>query len=297
MTFELIYSKNQLILPFLLNELLLEVKVTDNEILSFNKFILKNYSEKEIIDLINPMLYIKEIPHEIVAKYFLRTYTEETSFYKEMNNLLMKKKGIDYQSYINVLYKGLLNDSLLVSKDDNLYRGTVMSKKEIDEIIKLFNQWEEEKDKNNDKSLPLFLLYSRCFLSFSKDKNQIKKFLKETDSKMYKCIFELKNKIDKTNLLYSSNADVESISKFENEKEVIFFPYSTFCLKTIRKEKFEDKNQEEYIKIDLDYLGKYDYYILNEIQKDENLKKSFIDTFNNQNYSKEVICFIQKIRI
>ena len=69
-TFERIYSKNQLILPFILNELLLEEKVSDNEILSFNKFLLKNYHEKEIIDLIHPMIHIKEIPHEIIAKYF-----------------------------------------------------------------------------------------------------------------------------------------------------------------------------------------------------------------------------------
>jgi len=88
------------------------------------------------------MIKIKEIPHKIIAKYFLRAYTEETSFYKKMNNLLMKQKGEDYQIYIKLLFKEVLNDSLLVSKDDNLYRSSAMSSREIDEIIKLFNQRE-----------------------------------------------------------------------------------------------------------------------------------------------------------
>lgn len=43
----------------------------------------------------------------------------------------MKKKGKDYQTYINILFEGLLNDSLIVSKDDYLYRGSKMSKKEM----------------------------------------------------------------------------------------------------------------------------------------------------------------------
>ena len=92
-TFECIYSKNQLILPSILNELLLEEKVSDNEVLSFNEFLLNNYSEEAIIDLIPPMLYIKEIPHEIIAKYFLRAYTEETSFYKVSRSLSSMKKS------------------------------------------------------------------------------------------------------------------------------------------------------------------------------------------------------------
>ena len=82
-TFECIYSKNQLILPFLSNELLFEEKVSDNEVLSFNNFLLKKYSEKQIIDLIHPMIHIKEIPHEIIAKFFLRAYNIENLFTKK----------------------------------------------------------------------------------------------------------------------------------------------------------------------------------------------------------------------
>lgn len=70
-------------MPFLSNELLFEEKVSDNEVLSFNNFLLKKYSEKQIIDLIHPMIHIKEIPHEIIAKFFLRAYNIENLFTKK----------------------------------------------------------------------------------------------------------------------------------------------------------------------------------------------------------------------
>ena len=116
-----------------------------------------NFREKPLIDLIYQILYIKQIPHEIIAKYFLRAYTEQTSFCYEMNRLLMKQSGKDFQIFINILFEGLSNESLSISEDEYLYRGTKMNKKEIDQIINLFNQW---KNKSN-KSLPSFLLYSR----------------------------------------------------------------------------------------------------------------------------------------
>ena len=37
-----------------------------------------NHREDKIVGLILPLLYIKDIPHEIVSKYFLRAYTEES---------------------------------------------------------------------------------------------------------------------------------------------------------------------------------------------------------------------------
>jgi hypothetical protein len=41
---------------------------------------------------------------------------------------------------------------------------------------------------------------------------------------------------------YSSNADIENLSAFTSEKEVLFFPYTSFCLENITD--MVDKNQE-----------------------------------------------------
>ena len=279
-TFECVYSKNQLVIPFIYNELISEEKVTDNEINLFKNFLLINHREEPIIYLILPMLFIREIPREILSKYFLRAYTEESSLYREMNNLLMKRAGNNYQTFIKIIFEGLNNQSLSYSEDDYLYRGTKMSKIEIEAIINLFEKWKEK----TDKSLPSFIIYSRCFLSFSKDKNQIINFIGREDDNNYGIVFILKNNDDIINK-YSSNADIEFLSKYSKEKEVLFFPFSTFCLHKIYKGKFQGVN---CIIIKLEYLGKYSY-ILEDIKKDENFKNTFINTLKNQNYLKDII--------
>ena len=277
-TFEYIYSQNQLLLPFLYTELINKEKIYDNDIHLFKNFIVKNYREDQIKNLILPMLYIKEIPHEIITKYFLRIYTENTSFYRELNNLLMKRKGQDYQIFIDIIYEGLLNKSISISKDDNLYRATQMSKKEIDDIMKKYEEWKVK----DDKTLPSFLLYSRCFLSFSKVDDKLSIFLGETNEKFYGIIFKLKNNVS---IEYSSNADIEFLSRFDTEREVLFLPYSTFCLENIYKGEYNDK---KCVFIELEYLGKYKN-IFDNIQKDENFKNDIIGTLNNQKLLKEIV--------
>ena len=194
------------------------------------------------------MLNIKEIPHEIISKYFLRIYTENTSIYREMNRLLMRRKGQDYQTFIEIMFKGLLNKSMSISEDDNLNRATQMSRKEIDDIMEKYQEWVAK----DEKSFPSFLLYSRCFLSFSKVTDNIMIFLGETKEKLYGIIFKLKNNnlsdkyikemsLEDEKIKYYSNADIRFFSRFKNEEEVLFFPYSTFCLEKIYKGEYKKK--------------------------------------------------------
>jgi hypothetical protein len=78
LTFEQIYSKNQLVLPFLYNEIM-ESNINlipNSDIITFEKYIQNNFKEEKIQKLILPMLYIKDFPREIVSKLFTRMYTE-----------------------------------------------------------------------------------------------------------------------------------------------------------------------------------------------------------------------------
>jgi hypothetical protein len=155
-----------------------------------------------------------------------------------------------------------------------------MTKNEIENIMKKYEEWKLKKD----KSIPSFLLYSRCFLSFSKDENQILKFIGETDEKFYGIVFILKNNYNITNK-YSSNADIEFLSAYTKEREVLFFPYSIFCLENIYKGEYKGI---KCVIINLEYLGKYSN-IFENIKNDANFAKNLVDSFNNQNYSKEII--------
>ena len=281
LTFELIFSKKQLIFPFLFNQIMEKRinTISNTEIISFKNFIQSNFGEIKIQKYIIPMLYIEKLPREILSKFFVRMYTEETSFYSFMNQSLMRKENT-YDSFVKVMYEGLSINSLHRSEDDILYRGSKMTKNEIDNIRKSFDEW--NKDKNN--KLPKFLLYSRAFLSFTKEKERIKYFLKNNNNNCYRIVFILKNNKGIDNK-YSSNADIENLSVIEIEKEVLFFPYTTFCLKNIYEGEYD--NQHCFY-IELDYLGQYEY-IFDEFKEDENFQNDIINSifFYSNSYGNE----------
>ena len=288
MTFEYVNSLNQLIVPILYNEILNEeTKVSDNEVQYFKYLLLNRHGEKDIVNLIHPLLYVKDMPHEILAKFFTKAYTEQTTFYGEMNNSLQKKKIKEYEAFIRIMYEGLSNKSLSISEDKELYRGSYLSKNEIDNIKLKFKEYKEKKD----KSLPAFLLYSRCFLSFSKEKKVAMNFLGSNNDKAYAVLFVLKNNENVLNK-YSSNADIENLSAFTSEKEVLFFPFTSFCLENIIDIDDTEESGKEYVKIELEYIGRYDVAFdkfKKNISLQNELTEEFVECFQEQNYSKELL--------
>ena len=63
----------------------------------FKNYLLNNHGEKEIAELLLPMMYIRDIPHELISKIFARIYTQNTSFYPEMNKNSMKKREKNFK--------------------------------------------------------------------------------------------------------------------------------------------------------------------------------------------------------
>ena len=164
LTFEQIYSKNQLVFPFLYNEFMeSEIKLIPNsDIISFLIFIQNNFKNEKIQKLILPMLYMKDFPREISSKFFIRMYTEQTSFYYELNKSLMKKENI-YDTYVKVIYEGLYIGSFQHSEDEILYRGTRMKKSEIDNIRKSFEEWNKIECK---KIATIFIIFKDISLFY-----------------------------------------------------------------------------------------------------------------------------------
>ena len=68
----------------------------------------------------------------------------------------------------------------------------------------------------------------------------------------------------------STHGDIENISFFPNEKEVLFFPFSSFELKGVKE---INLNMQRIYEIKLLYLGKY----LKEIEKDKKLIEKAIN--------------------
>ena len=79
----------------------------------------------------------------------------------------------------------------------------------------------------------------------------------------------------------STHSDIEEISFFKEEQEVLFFPFSGFEIKEI-KEKL--KNNKIIFEIKLLYLGKY----LNELRNNKNLVEIANEIPDNK-FKKEIL--------
>ena len=101
------------------------------------------------------------------------------------------------------------------------------------------------------------------FLSFSKDEKEAKKFLRNTNVKYTKVLYILLN-YDNQGYNLSTHGDIEKVSYYPKEREVLFFPFSSFEIKDIQEIKI---GNEKIYQINLLYLGKY----LKKIENDKNI--------------------------
>ena len=260
LTFEYINCKEKLALPILYKHLI-ELTPKD-KIDNFMNYIYGKYSKdcKSIKELLEPIKLISDIPIEILSKYYARIYTAESkkiNFYSEINKDLRENKKENYLPYIKALYEGVKLKSLPLSSNNILYRGTSLLNGEIEKIKNYKNM--------KIKNLPSAIVFSRAFLSFSKDKNISENFLNQSkiNQNMSKVLFILE-KDDNIDYSLGTHADIEKISFFPNEKEVLFFPFSAFEIEDIKEIIF---NNETRYEIKLLYLGKY----IKELENDNSL--------------------------
>ena len=245
-TFEIIDNNNieRLIFPAIYGSIQMRENIIDDEdINDFNDILIKrhDFTQNGISELITLYRKIGKIPLEILAKYWIRYYSSESSFYSLMNLQFMKNKYDDYEPFVKVLYKGLENGFLESKNDEELYRCQMISKTEFDRIVNAI--------KNNKR----IQIYSRAFLSFSLNEKKSHHFLKPETKDLIPIKFKIKPKEEGE--IFSSNADIRNFSVY-NEEEVLFFPFSSFII--------EDGIEEENINninariIYLNYLGQYE---------------------------------------
>ena len=207
-------------LPSFYKDIYYNEHINYNELNNFTKFFLQNFcSNKEVEKLLKPLILFKEVPEEIISKYWARAYTYETPFYSIMNKSLMRKEYKEYEIYIKLLYKGLALDSYRPQFGSTISRGT---KLEISEINYLKSIAGTEQ-----------IIYNRSFLSFSLNKEKSIKFEanppKKGDTKSFSVLIQLSNinEEDKNKYLISS-AQLYDISRYTKEEEVLIFPFTGF---------------------------------------------------------------------
>ena len=256
--FDYIDTPEKLALPLFYKYL---IKFTEQD---DKKYYEKSEKIKEILDSINT-----ELPIELLAKFYIRMYTDEESrFYSDLNRDLRNNKRDNYLHYIKVLYEGVKLKSLPLAQEHVLFRAANLSTKEKDKFISFSK-------KKKIEGLPgaiVFSKTSKTFLSFTKDIEIANEFLGNTsnDNNLIKALFILTKddikddtKDDNVNYSLSTHADIEKISLIPEEREVLFFPFSSFEIENVVV------GREGIYHIRLLYLGKY----LKIIENNPNLKE------------------------
>ena len=215
----------------------------------FTESLYNKYSKdnKEMKNLLFTIKNILSIPLELLSKYYTRLFTINSDFYKDINKDLRENKKENVLPYIKVLYEGILLRSLKLASGTILYRGGKLLNKEIKIIENYLN-------KKLD-GLPCAIVFSKTFLSFSKDKKIAEEFFgKEEENDELNNILFILEKDNNMDYSLATHADIENISIYPKEKEVLFFPFSSFEIKGIKKIEINKKLGYE---IQLLYLSKY----------------------------------------
>ena len=306
-TFEYINDKLELYLPVFYKAL---IKLNKKDIFDeLTHYLYDTYKENKYVkELLEPIDEIPEVPIEILCKYYARLYTIESNFYKDLNkslreeNLKLKVEEILFSAnknkyysitFIKSFYEGIKLDCFKFDLKDELYRFSCLKREEFNKI----NEYLE----NKKPEISAANLFSKTFLSFSEDKNTAEYFygIYKSNKASYEnknlvpVLFHLIKEEDIKESLYS-HIKINNISFMENEKEVLFLPFTCFeilkiipipiPIEEIEKEKEKKKSISnkkmvvKYYEIELTYLGKYEKDLKNiekeEIIPDTEFKKS-----------------------
>jgi hypothetical protein len=263
-TFDIVKSLNDLIIPNNFSSLTTLPK--NSEIKDFNQFLIDTFSSNtDLKYLIEQTIDYLDIPLEILIKYWLRVYTIEPNFIKEMNKSLNdnKEKNNIYNTYIRVLYSALNKKIIKFYNNSTIFIGTKITKEEINKIQNNIN--------NKKPNLPSCFCYNKAFISTFINDNLIDIFMEKVklENNEFYSFFE----IQKNDLMKAQNIPNVYIKEysFTGEEEIIFFPFSCFEISSIEKK--TNKKNKEYYHIGSIYLGKYEDIIQKQEKKVEEKKE------------------------
>ena len=275
LTFDIIDSKAKLLLPLTFKTLI--DNAINDDMIKYSNSLFDIYSKQnfDIRKLLGNINSLMNISSETLSKYYAQIYTIESNFYRDINEGLRLNNPQKYMPYIRTLYEGVRLKTLPLANDDMLYRGTSISKVEIEKI--------KDNLKNKIENLPGLIAFSKPFLSFTKERHVAEGFIKSnySNTNLINVLFVLEKDND-IGFNLSTHCDLENLSYFKGEREVLFFPFSSFEIKGIKQIYLKGKEGYE---IKLLYLGKYlkdiendaDITLNEEDLPDSEFKKQLID--------------------
>ncbi len=253
------------------------IKIEDSDdIHILTNFLSKRYiNNSQLLYLLKQINSFQNIPIKLLSKYLIRIYTLESYLNREMNYDLLEGKINNFLTYIKIIFEGIKLNSLSCPTNENLYYGTLLSKEKINLL--------EENLKKKINDLPSSIIFSKSFITFTKNKeyalNYISNFKEK--NKEIPVLFNLEKYENVLNDDYFTHCDIEKLSINQDLKEVLFLPFSTFEIENIKSIDFNGKKIKQ---INLNYIAKYESSLrkeLNSIQEDDIICSSnFKNKFN-----------------
>jgi hypothetical protein len=154
LTFEYIDKKEKLALQLFYKVLIEFTDIDGQKLQKFNEDLYKEYSNnKDLEEIFSQIIKMKDIPIELLARYYAKAYTFETPFYKNMNRDLRNNEKEKYLPYVKVFYESIKYETFPLVEEKLLYRGTKILSEEIQKINIYLNS-------NKIDNLPGYTVFS-----------------------------------------------------------------------------------------------------------------------------------------
>ena len=250
--FDQVTNWKDAIFPLFYTKFFDESKPADNYQFIKNMYMIYS-KEVQYNQILNTIINIPDIPVELLSKYYLGIYTINGSFYGNMKRDLLDENSAKmnfYLPFIKTIYTGLKKGALKQYISGALYSAQTLSPEQITELFKY--------KQNRKAGLPLSTLFSRGFISFTKDIAVAQKFLANKNALLTIVQSQEQEEI-------SAHADIEDLSYFGNEKEVLFFPFAIFGVDDF----VHDPNGKAH-EVKLIYMGNIRKQVEENIKTSEN---------------------------
>ena len=203
-----IESLKELYLPSYYKTMIKTTKEDEKKCDKFTKLLYNEYKDIEAIEnLLSQIINLKNVPKELLCKYWARCYTSY-GFHYDINDYLNKGKSGKYTIFIKMMYEGVKLKILESPIKNVIYRGAHMTNIEIKKIKDCLN--------NKKNKICSGILFCRAFLSFSCIKNKAIDFALKNNfynpKTMKRVLFVLKSNPN-INETFNTHAD---ISKYKN---------------------------------------------------------------------------------
>ena len=215
-------------------------------------------------------------------------YTINGNFFEKMKRDLLidyNKNNILYQSYIKTIYEGVEKKALkTLDSFENLqlYSAQYFTEKQIKEI----NDYRQ----NTVDYYQVPIVYSKLFFSFTKDIRVAEYFLQNYQKNTLLTIVGANKEYN-----LNSHDQIEDLSSFKEEQEVLFFHFSAFGIEDF----IYDPKQKIY-NIKLLYLGRFlkEYEIKDKfnIKTDKLPENYFIKLFKKSRLIDEGVISKMKVK-